>query len=293
MSNINVYSYAKINLSLDVSAPRGDGYHDIDSVVQIIDIADELELTPDESGKIDVEVASGDAPPGPDNLVYRACEAFFRETGLKAGVRVRLWKRIPAQAGLGGGSGNAAAAVVGLSRMYECGLDTYQLAKIAAEVGSDTALFVYGGTTCISGRGEVIEPMPDAPEMYLTIIKPAIGVSTKWAYEEMDRDPHRCRGDGTIRVKQAVLAADRNVLINFLSNDFDPVISKSVVEIREAKAMLIRAGAKASLLCGSGSAVYGIFESRQTAETALQEVKPEFGCGFVCRTLTRAESMLV
>ncbi len=293
MSKITLYSHAKINLSLDVSALRGDGFHDIDSVVQIIDIADEMELAVDEPGIIDVTVESGNAPSGPENLVFKACEAFFRTTGIKAGVRVRLWKSIPAQAGLGGGSGNAAAVVAGLNRMFECGLGSAELAGIVSEVGSDTALFIYGGTTCISGRGEVIEPLPDAPELHVVILKPEAGVSTKWAYAEMDRDPQRRKGNGTSRVKQAILDANYNALLAALSNDFDPVISGSVAEIDAAKTLLKNMGAKASLLCGSGSAVYGVFDSHGAAESARQELKSKYESGFVCRSLTRAESALV
>ncbi len=293
MSKITLYSHAKINLSLDVSAIREDGFHDIESVVQVIDVTDELELSKNDSGAIEVLVERGDAPSGPDNLVHKACEAFFATTGIKAGVQVRLWKYIPAQAGLGGGSGNAAAAVAGLNQVYDCGLSASQLAEIASKVGSDTALFIYGGTTCISGRGEFVEPLPDAPELHLVILKPAVGVSTKWAYAEMDRDSQRRKGNSTSRVKKAILDADYDAVFAALSNDFDAVVSRHFAEINEAKSLLKNTGAKVSLLCGSGSAVYGVFDSHGAAESARQELKSKYESGFVCRSLTRAESALV
>ncbi|NLN76853.1 MAG: 4-(cytidine 5'-diphospho)-2-C-methyl-D-erythritol kinase [Armatimonadetes bacterium] len=293
MKKITLSSYAKINLSLDVSNLRSDGYHDICSVAQVIDIADALEIYAAADGVIDVVVEDGDAPSGSDNIIYHACDAFFKTTGIEPGVRIVLRKRIPMQAGLGGGSGNAAAAVAGLNRLYGNVLSADDMAAIAAKVGSDTALFIYGGTVCISGRGEHVERLNDAPTFHLAVLKPRVGVSTKWAYSELDRRNAIGYGDGTNRVKSAIEDASYPQLIAALSNDFDPVITELIPEIARAKGHLNQAGAETTLLCGSGSAVFGVFDFEYKAQTAINGLGSDIEMAFACRTLTRAESTLV
>ena len=187
MDKVKLLSRAKVNLSLDVSRLRPDGYHDIDSVAQVIDISDEIEVSKADAGTIEVLVEGGDAPSGKENLIYRACEVFFAETGTRGGARFVLRKRIPVQAGLGGGSGNAAAAIAGLNRLYEGGLTRDEMAALASKVGSDAALFIFGGTVRMSGRGERLKLLPDAPKMHLVVVKPSVGVSTAWAYAELDK----------------------------------------------------------------------------------------------------------
>lgn len=290
MNTVKLSSFAKINLSLDVSTLRPDGYHEIDSVVQVIDIADQLELTVGEPGVIEVAVEQGDAPSGPDNLVYRACEEFFDAAGVDGGVSVRLWKSIPTQAGLGGGSGNAAAAVVGLNKLFGCRLHTDELAKIASRVGSDAALFVYGGTVHMTGRGEFVRGLVDAPALHLVVVKPDVGVSTKWAYALLDRSRDRVREKCTPSVLEAVLAANRSGLVESIGNDFDAVISESSLAIRDAKKKMMNLGAEAALLCGSGSAVFGVFADAIAADKAGEKLSEGYNKVFTCRTLNRDES---
>ena len=290
MDRVEIVSPAKVNLTLEVGARRADGYHEIDSVAQVIDLVDRLALEKARAGVIEVAIECGDAPGGSENLVYRACEAFLQATGIRGGARFRLAKRIPAQAGLGGGSGNAAAAVVGLDRLYETGLSREELCAIAASVGSDAGLFVHGGTVRMRGRGDVIEPLPDAPELELVVVKPDVGVSTAWAYGELDATPARNPRGASDRAQQAVQAGDRDGLVDSLSNDFDPVVLRAFGEISEAKAFLCGAGARRALLCGSGSAVFGVFGSHEDAELAAESAQRRFSHVFLTRTLSRAES---
>ena len=291
MQTVKLRSYAKINLTLEVSRLRQDGYHDIDSVAQVIDLSDELEIRRAGEGEIRVSVESGEAPADKTNLVCRAAEAFFAQTGVRAGARFVLRKRIPAQAGLGGGSGNAAAAVVGLNRLYDCGLSRRDLCALAASVGSDAPLFVAGGTVRMRGRGDVIEPLPDAPELNLVVVKPAVGVSTAWAYAELDKR-RRFHIGASGAAEAAVRSGSRAALIASLSNDFDPVLCALVPEIETTKRRLLDVGALAAMLCGSGSAVFGVFESRDGALEAASALSGSYAGVFVCRTLTRSESEL-
>lgn len=291
-NRVTLLSYAKVNLTLEVSRLRPDGFHDIDSIAQIIGLTDQLVVERADDGVIEVVTERGDAPSGKDNTVHKACEVFFAATGIRGGARCILAKSIPAQAGLGGGSGNAAAGIAGLSRLYACDLSVNGMAAMAARVGSDAALFVHGGTIRMRGRGEQVEPLPDAPELHLVVVKPELGVSTAWAYGELDksdRNRAECRSDAAER---AIRSGDRAALIECLANDFDPVVTAAFPEIGRAKQLLRGAGAEAAMLCGSGSAVFGVFESAEAARLAGDGLKGEFAHIFVTRTLSRSESAL-
>ena len=288
MDRIELLSHAKVNLTLEVCGRRADGFHDIDSVAQVIDLADELSVSNAESGVIKVTIALGDAPAGRGNLVYRACEAFFDATGIRGGAKCILRKRIPAQAGLGGGSGNAAAAVVALDRLYQTHASLEALSAIAASVSSDAALFVCGGTVRMRGRGDQVSLLPDAPKLDLVIVKPGVGVSTQWAYSELDKRPHGKRG-ASDEAQRAIGGGDRSALVTCLSNDFDPVVSEAFAEVHQARVALVRAGAERAVLCGSGSAVFGVFGSSEDARRAADSLREAFESVFVARTVTRRE----
>ncbi len=289
---VRLLSYAKINITLQVSRRRPDGYHDIDSVVQVIDLSDELEVSRADDGVIEVAVDSDAAPAGKDNIIYKACEAFFRGCGICGGARFALRKRIPVQAGLGGGSGNAAAAIAGLNRLYGCGLSAEQMVIIAGQVGSDAALFIHGGTVRMRGRGEQVTPLPDAPLMHLVVVKPEVGVSTPWAYAELDRCEDRVHRGMSDRAERAIRERS-NGLVGCLTNDFDPVVSRLVPEIRRAKQRIGETGALAVLLAGSGAAAFGVYNSVDAAQTAAADLSADFAEVFATRTLTREESALV
>ncbi len=287
MHDIKLVSYAKINLTLEVGGKRADGYHDLDSVVQIIDITDELGISKAENGVIKVAADAAWVPSGPANSVYKACKAFFTTTGICGGAKCVLTKQIPVQAGLGGGSGNAAAAILGLNELYKTNLPIKQLAAIAASVGSDAPLFIYGGTVRMRGRGDQIEPLPNAFELNLVVVKPNIGVSTARAYGELDKSPDRKQKGASNIAEKAIRSGDREALINSLYNDFDPIACGASDEIAKAKQMLIANGAQAALLSGSGSAVFGIFANMKECQTAADKLRSDFPRLFVTRTMPR------
>lgn len=293
MDTIKLLSYAKINLTLEVSRLRPDGFHDIDSVVQVIDLRDELEITRADEGVMEVFVERGDAPSGMQNSVYSACEEFFSSTGIRGGVRCVLRKQIPAQAGLGGGSGNAAAAIAGLDRLCGTDLSIDEMAQLAAKVSSDAPLFLYGGTVRMRGRGELVEPLPDAPPMHLIVVKPEVGVSTAWAYAELDKRWRRESRHWSDSAESAIRSLNGLWLIESLTNDFDEVVSGGFEDISNAKKTLRKAGAEVALLCGSGSAVCGFFAREAAALAAADRLRDEFANVFVTRTLSRDESGLV
>ena len=273
MDIVHAVSYAKINLTLEILSKRPDGFHEIDSVVQVVDLADELHIEEAASGTIVVEVV-GDVkvPSGADNLVYKACSAFFRLTGVDGGAKCVLRKRIPAQSGLGGGSGNAATAIAALNRLYSVSLSRERLVEIASSVGSDVALFMHGGAVRMRGRGERINELPDGPRLNLVIVKPDAGVSTAWAYGRLDARGLGVPIGASDRAEAAIRAGDRATLLSCLMNEFDGVVAESLSCVSDAKNRLLAAGAEAVLLAGSGSAVFGVFADRRAAERARDEL---------------------
>lgn len=290
MCEITLRSCAKVNLTLEVGGIRSDGFHEIDSVVQTIDLSDELSIRPAGEGVIDVVVTEGGAPEGPANLVFRACEVFLRTTKVRGGARISLRKRIPMEAGLGGGSSNAAAVIVGLDTLYGCGLPTEVLTAIAAQVGSDVGLFILGGTVRMRGRGDRMTALRDAPQLGLVILKPEEGVSTTWAYAELDRRGKRGSRGASGAAEESIVKGDRDGLVRSLHNDFDCVVSARVDGIRRARRALEQHNAERVLLAGSGSAVLGVYESMDRAEAVAQRLSEEFAGSYAARFLTRAES---
>jgi len=275
MTKIEQLSHAKINLTLEVSSLRSDGYHDLDSVVQLIDLADEMTIAEAPPGVIEVSAQAAGVPSGPENLVYRACKVFFEITGIRGGARCRISKNIPAQAGMGGGSGNAAAAILGLDKLYGTGMDTAPLVSLASKVGSDVALFICSGTVRMRGRGDMVDAIPDAPEFHTVIIKPKRGVSTAWAYVELDKRPELALTGASEAAEQAIRSGDRQGLVAAMMNDFDPVVATAFPEIAAAKRFLVEVGAKTALLCGSGSAVFGLFDTKDEAEAAAERARAQ------------------
>ncbi len=174
---------AKLNLFLEVLGKRADGFHDLDTVMQAIGLCDELRITPGEEGE-GLSLACSDAslPTDSRNLVLRAALALRERTGCRRGARLSLTKRIPMQAGLGGGSSDAAGALVGLNAAWGLGLSREELRQVAATVGSDVAFFLYGGTARCTGRGEVVEPVPAPAVFHYVLVCPNVGVSTADAY---------------------------------------------------------------------------------------------------------------
>jgi 4-diphosphocytidyl-2-C-methyl-D-erythritol kinase len=275
MGKIELASYAKINLTLEVSALRSDGYHDLDSIVQSIDLADELTIVQAPPGVIEANTHAAGVPSGPENLVYRACKVFFEITGIRGGARCTIKKHIPAQAGMGGGSGNAAAAIIGLDRLYQTGMDEAPLVSLAARVGSDVPLFICSGTVRMRGRGDMVVGLPDAPAFYIVAIKPKRGISTAWAYSELDKRGGLAASGASDVAEAAIRQGDRAGLVAAMMNDFDPIVAAAFPEIAAAKAFLMDLGAGAALLCGSGSAVFGVFDTRDEADAAAARVRAE------------------
>ncbi len=173
---------AKINLSLDVLRKRDDGYHEVEMIMTMVDLADRVDLALRVDGKISVDVSEGFVPSDERNFAYQAAALLKKRFRVRHGVHIYITKRIPVAAGLAGGSSDAAATLKGLNQLWELGLSLDELAELGAEIGSDVSFCVYGGTALATGRGERIEALPSPPPLWVVLAKPPIGVSTKDVY---------------------------------------------------------------------------------------------------------------
>jgi 4-diphosphocytidyl-2-C-methyl-D-erythritol kinase len=273
----------KVNLTLDVGLPRPDGFHDIDSVVAVFaPPADDItvRLTPSAAPGVLLickHVPDG-FPKGPENLAHRAAASFGERFGIPGRIFVKLDKRIPLQAGLGGGSSDAAAVLLALNRLT--GAATMeQLGEIAASLGSDVPLFLQEGRPVrMRGRGEQVEILPHPlPTLYGVLVKPNVGVPTGPAYAALDALTGRTPGMSTARFLEA-LAKGTGVrkLAPLLHNDFEEAVLPLYPEVAAAHKAVKAAGALRSLLSGSGSAIFGLAESRDHARTLVKNLCGEF-----------------
>jgi 4-diphosphocytidyl-2-C-methyl-D-erythritol kinase len=259
---IRIAAYAKINLTLDVLSRRPDGYHEIASVMQTISLHDELEIAPRAEPGIDFRCVAPQTIPVPidsSNLVVRAAQSLLSAASRPdAGVSIVLTKRIPSQAGLGGGSSDAAAALAGIDRALNLRTDSRTLLDVAASLGSDVPFFLTGGTAVARGRGEIVTPLDDAPALWMVIVKPDASVSTAEAYAALDGTPNRRSRGATEPMLEAMRAGDVERMSALRSNDFEAVVLCERRAVADALEELLAAGAITAHLCGSGAAVYGI-----------------------------------
>jgi 4-diphosphocytidyl-2-C-methyl-D-erythritol kinase len=264
---LRLRAFAKINLGLQILARRADRYHELRTIYQTLALHDRLELClrPDAHG---VEVTCDDpaVPSGPHNLVHRACTLWREVRGARCGIRVQLQKRIPAGSGLGGGSSDAAATLIGLERLTGNRLDASTRFKLAARLGSDVPLFLYGGRVLGCGRGERVYPLLDLPRRPCLVIFPAFAISTAAAYKALDAERSKDRkltGAGQEFSIDSFGARSSLLQENWgpAENDFEQVVFARWPELADLKCQLIRAGAEIASLTGSGSAVYAIFPS--------------------------------
>jgi 4-diphosphocytidyl-2-C-methyl-D-erythritol kinase len=283
---LRVYSFAKVNLALSVLGRRTDGYHDIQTVFQSIDICDELQFQ--NAASLELHCENFPDIPREDNLVWKAAALFLQTFGAKRGVSITLRKKIPAGAGLGGGSSNAAATLIGLRRFWNIDAADSELHSLAANLGSDVPFFLSGGTALGTGKGEIIFPLPDPVPCHLVIIFPGIHVSTAEAYRSLNLGLTSSAEDRRIQGFCGQLQTGRAFLTEIF-NDFEASILAAHPPIMEAKSFLKSRGSVATLLSGSGSSVFGFFSDEESAFAAARESTRATWRVFPAKTLSRAE----
>ena len=265
---VTVRAYAKINLDLRVLGIRADRFHELRTVFQAISVHDTITCVPSE-GPFAIECAAAGVPLDGSNLIWRAAEALWcslRRSGSVRDVVVRLDKQIPLQAGLGGGSADAAATLVALACVWRVPVRPAQLTDIAAMLGADVPFFLAGGTALGLGRGDEIYPLADLPRHWVVLLVPGFGVSSREAYGWYDAERDLGRG-ALVREPQQVPGPWPSRAAQMI-NDLEAAIARHHPEIDQMKAALLRAGAVAAAMSGSGSAVFGLFQKRREALAA-------------------------
>jgi 4-diphosphocytidyl-2-C-methyl-D-erythritol kinase len=286
MREVRIPAFAKINLRLDILGKRPDGYHELRTIFQTVSLRDELQLRA-AGNSISLKISGNEGlsqEPVEKNLVYRAVEALQKELGIRDGVEIELRKRIPAGRGLGGGSSDAAAAMLGYLRLTRKKLDEERLMELGAGLGSDVPFFLRGGRALGIGRGEEIYPLPDAELRWVLIVSPqGIHVSTTDAYQWLNAGELTKQGGDPKLLKFCALCWSPQG--SGLSNDFERPVFERHARLEQIKRELLQNGALEALLAGSGSAVFGIFPSPAKARRAAVGF-PEDQT-FVCETLSR------
>lgn len=283
-------AYAKLNLGLKVLGRRPDGYHDILSVFQTVDLCDRLAFEEISAGRTEVACSDPALPVGPENLVCRAVEALREATGLDRGIRVSLIKEIPTGAGLGGGSADAAAVLRTLNRSWGLGVSEGRLREMALGIGSDVPFFLRGGTAVVSGRGEVLRYVPWSSEVHYVLIRPPFEVSTAWAYRQVSGRINLALTDQSKYISLVsstmtgpICARD---LFACVENDFEPVVAEAWPALGDLRRALQGAGAEACCMTGSGSVLYGVFFDAVTADRAATALRQDGLRVFLCRPLS-------
>src|SRR3984893_13589994 len=288
MKSVRVPAYAKVNLRLDVLGRRADGYHELRTVFQTISLHDILVLETKREPGIDLRIAGNSQladEPGRDNLVYRALQELGREIGFQRGISAVLTKRIPVGRGLGGGSSDAAAALLGLLRLTGKRIEAARLLEIASGLGADVPFFLQGGCALGIGRGNEIYPLPDAPRRQVLVISPhEIAVPTKDAYQWLSEE--LTNGEDPTKLMR-FCALCWSPQGGVLSNDFEAAVFPRYPRLGAIKRELLQQGAAEASLAGSGSAVFGVYQHPAKARRAARAFPKDQV--FLCSTLSRVE----
>jgi 4-diphosphocytidyl-2-C-methyl-D-erythritol kinase len=292
MREVRIPSFAKINLRLDILGKRADGYHELRTIFQTVSLHDELRLRASNSNEISLTIHGNEelaSEPVKKNLAYRSVEAVRRELKIRHGVEIELRKTIPSGGGLGGGSSNAAAALFGYLQLVGRKLPMAVLLKLAASLGADVPIFLFGGRALGAGRGDEIYPLPDIKKLALLIVAPRdIRVPTPDAFRWLNA-PLRNAATLTKLAADPKLwefcALSWSALGNGLSNDFEKPVFKRYNRLDQIKRVLLQKGAAEASLAGSGSAVFGVFPSPAMARRAAVGFPHDLT--FVCETISR------
>lgn len=272
MDAITGKAFAKVNLSLDVTGKRDDGYHDLKTVMQTVDLYDTLTFRKTDTGDIKLSSASARVPLGDDNLIVKACRLVRETCGITEGVEIDLIKEIPVQAGLGGGSADAACTLHAMNALFSLGLTKDDLCKLGKTLGADVPFLVHGGTCLCEGIGDILTPVSAPPACTVLLVKPSAGISTAEAYATLDLKPIDRHPD-TDALLSALENGSLKAMCEAMDNVFEPVAIRRVPEIRDLIHAMQDYGALRAMMSGSGPSVFGIFPDENEAVKAYHVLK--------------------
>ena len=283
MTTLYEGAFAKLNLTLDVLGKRDDGYHDLKSVMQTISIRDDIEIDIGTEKPWTLECDKEDIPTDERNLAWKAAKVYLDAMGKDPdGLAIRITKRIPSQAGMGGGSADAAAVLRALNRHYGEPLSILALAELGAQVGSDVPFCTLCGTAMVEGRGERLRKLPDMPDCVFVVCKPEFSVSTPELYQKLDQCAIAKHPDNQA-MESAILAGDLGRVAENVWNVFDPVVTEEHLELNYIKSLCNTYGALAQQMTGSGSAVYAIMPNFEYAAVLCSMLKGNYPQVFIAK----------
>jgi len=283
MTTLYEGAFAKLNLTLDVLGKRDDGYHDLQSVMQTISVRDDVEIDVGTGKPWKLLCSVEGIPTDNRNLAWKAAEVYCEAMGKDPdGLEIRITKRIPSGAGMGGGSADAAAVLRALNRHYGEPLSLFALAELGAKVGSDVPFCTICGTAVVEGRGERVRRIPDMPDCVFVICKPEFSVSTPELYKKIDETVIVQRPDNKA-MESAILAGDLELVAGHLCNVFDPVVTAEHLELNYIKSLCNTYGAMNYQMTGSGSAVYAIMPNFEYAAVLCNMLKDTYSQVFIAK----------
>ncbi len=264
-------AYAKINLGLDVTGRREDGYHIVRMIMQNVDIYDTLTFEDNEAGDIVLTASSPKIPTDDSNLICKVARQLKDKFNVKKGVKINLVKRIPVAAGMAGGSTDGAATYLALNELWGLGLSREELCKLAVSLGADIPYCIMGGTALAEGIGEELTVIKDLAECYIVVAKPDIDVSTGWVYKELDSKEIENHPD-IDGIRAAIESGDIRKMCELIGNVLEPVTCGKYTVIGEIENVLEENGAIRAFMTGSGPTVFAIFDKKDVAEKAFEKI---------------------
>lgn len=288
MEHIEIKAYAKINLALDVTGRRDNGYHDVRMIMQSINLYDELMIcrkprnpeenetgTPDEAGRITIVSDTKDIPLNEDNLIYKAAKLLMDEYGIDEGIYIELKKNIPVAAGMAGGSTDAAAVFKGMNSLFDLEMTPEKMCDLGVRIGADVPYCIMGGTALSEGIGEILTPLSPIPDCCILIAKPDISVSTGYVYTTFDSLKEKRHPDVDAMIN-AIDSGDIRSISKLLGNSLEGVTQEEYPVIKKIKQIMLGNNALGALMSGSGPTVFGIYEDRSDAEAAADILRQYF-----------------
>lgn len=274
MDTMYLKALGKINLGLDVLCRREDGYHEVNMIMQTVNIYDKIYLTKTKKPGIQVSTNLNFLPVNENNLVYKAAKLLMDEFSIEGGLNIELFKYIPVAAGMAGGSSDAAAVLYGVNRMYRLGLSLEELKTRGVKIGADVPFCLMRGTALAQGIGEKLSVLPSCPNCFILLAKPAINVSTKFVYENLHANELPREAHPDIQgLMDAMEQSDLQQMAKKMGNVLERVTEKEYPIVGQIKQLMMEQGAIVSLMSGSGPTVFGLFEEEAVARQAYQTVK--------------------
>ena len=272
MKKIKLDAYGKINLGLDVLGKRDDGYHDLDMIMQSVDLADKIIITKNDSGEITVKSNTGKIPNDESNLAYKAAKILMDEFDIKKGVEIEIEKNIPISGGMAGGSTDCAAVLKGMNKLFKLKLSEQDLMDRGVKLGADVPYCIMGKTARAQGIGEILTPIPNKLKGYIVLAKPPISVSTGFVYGRIDEVEVKNKPD-TEAMIEAIKNKDLKALSDTICNVLEEVTIPDYPIVQEIKDKMMAHGALNSMMTGSGPTVFGLYDDKKKAIETVDALK--------------------